>query len=69
MTHTLISSFDMHLHLRDVEMLKVVAPLSAHSFAAGLVMPNVVPPITTIEALWRIKNASLKLVEMIFLNL
>lgn len=51
MTHTLISPLDMHLHLRDEAMLKVVAPLSAHSFAGAIVMPNLVPPITTMEAL------------------
>jgi len=56
MTHTLISPLDMHLHLRDEAMLKVVAPLSAYSFSAGLVMPNVVPPITTIEALLAYKK-------------
>ena len=50
MTHTLISPLDMHLHLRDEAMLSVVAPLSAHSFAGGIIMPNLVPPITTIEA-------------------
>ncbi|MDD2383335.1 MAG: dihydroorotase [Sulfurospirillaceae bacterium] len=51
MTHTLLSPLDMHLHLRDEAMLKCVAPLSAQSFSAALVMPNLVPPITTIEAL------------------
>lgn len=50
MIHTLISPLDMHLHLRDEAMLKVVAPLSAYSFVGGIIMPNVVPPITTIEA-------------------
>jgi dihydroorotase len=50
MTHTLISPLDMHLHLRDEAMLKVVAPLSSHSFAGGIIMPNLVPPIRTIEA-------------------
>jgi len=51
----------MHIHLRDEEMLKTVAPLSAKSFSAGIIMPNLVPPITTIEAVkaysQRIKNA------------
>jgi dihydroorotase len=51
MTHTLISPLDMHVHLRDEAMLKTVAPLSAHTFSAAIVMPNVVPPITSIEAL------------------
>lgn len=50
MTHTLISPLDMHLHLRDEAMLKVVAPLSAYSFVGGIIMPNIVPPITSIEA-------------------
>jgi len=37
---------DMHLHLRDGEMLRTVAPLSAHSFSGALIMPNLVPPVT-----------------------
>lgn len=41
---------DMHLHLRDGEMLETVAPLSSYSFSGALVMPNLVPPITTKEA-------------------
>ncbi len=51
MTISLHSPLDMHLHLRDQEMLKVVAPLSAETFAGAIIMPNLVPPITTIEAL------------------
>ncbi len=43
------SPLDMHLHLRDGDMLEVVAPLSAHHFAAALIMPNLVPPVTTKE--------------------
>jgi len=61
MTITLKSPLDMHLHLRDEDMLKTVAPLSAKTFSAGIIMPNLVPPITTIEAVkaysQRIKNA------------
>jgi len=52
---------DMHLHLRDNEMLQVVAPLSAWSFAGALVMPNLVPAIITkqdvIDYKSRIKQA------------
>ena len=44
---TLHSPMDMHLHLRDGDMLRTVAPLSARSFAAAIVMPNLVPPVTT----------------------
>ncbi len=48
-THTLIMPLDMHLHLRDGVMLEHVAPLSAYSFSGALVMPNLVPPITSKE--------------------
>ena len=37
---------DMHLHLRDGEMLRTVAPLSARTFSGALIMPNLVPPVT-----------------------
>src|SRR5215210_2593218 len=41
---------DWHVHLRDDEMLKAVAPYTARQFARAIVMPNLVPPITTVEA-------------------
>ncbi|WP_300368977.1 dihydroorotase [Hydrogenimonas sp.] len=50
MVISLDSPLDMHLHLRDGDMLDIVAPLSAETFAAGLIMPNLVPPVTTKEA-------------------
>jgi dihydroorotase len=40
---------DMHLHLRDGVMLENVAPLSAYSFSGGIIMPNLVPPVNTLE--------------------
>ena len=45
------SPLDMHLHLRDGDMLKKVAPFSSYSFAGAIIMPNLVPPITTMGAL------------------
>ena len=42
---------DMHLHLRDYDMLKLVAPLSSKQFSGALIMPNLVPPITTKDML------------------
>ncbi len=42
---TLDSPLDMHLHLRDGDMLKLVAPLSG-DFAGAVIMPNLVPPVT-----------------------
>ncbi len=42
--------FDRHLHLRDGEMLKTVLPCTLAQRPTGaLIMPNLVPPITTIE--------------------
>ena len=39
---------DWHVHLRDGEMLERVAPWTARQFARAIVMPNLVPPVTTI---------------------
>lgn len=47
---TLDSPLDMHLHLRDGDMLKLTAPLSA-DFAGAVIMPNLVPPVTTPDML------------------
>src|SRR3546814_1040401 len=40
---------DWHVHLRDGEMLKAVLPFTAAQFARGIVMPNLVPPVTQVE--------------------
>ena len=60
-TYELNEPLDMHLHLRDGDMLKLVGPLTSNTFSGALVMPNLVPPITTKEALLsykqRIKDA------------
>ena len=45
---TLNAPLDMHLHLRDEDMLKLTAPLSA-DFAGAVIMPNLGPPVTTPE--------------------
>ena len=41
---------DWHVHLRDGEMLRAVAPFTARQFGRAIVMPNLVPPITTVAA-------------------
>ena len=41
---------DWHLHLRDGAMLDAVAPFSARQFARAIIMPNLVPPVTTVDA-------------------
>lgn len=40
---------DWHVHLRDGDMLRKVAPFTARQFARAIVMPNLVPPVTTPE--------------------
>jgi dihydroorotase len=41
---------DWHVHLRDGEMLRMVAPYTARQFGRAIVMPNLVPPVTTVSA-------------------
>lgn len=41
----------MHLHLRDGEMLHNIAKASARTFSGAVVMPNLVPPVTSKEEL------------------
>jgi len=41
---------DWHLHLRDGTAMRAVLPHTAARFARALVMPNLVPPITTTAA-------------------
>jgi len=40
---------DMHLHLRDGEMLDNIAKGSAHTFSGAVIMPNLVPPVSSKE--------------------
>jgi dihydroorotase len=50
LTLTLRRPDDWHVHLRDGEMLKAVLPATARQFARAIVMPNLVPPVTTAAA-------------------
>lgn len=49
MSLTLHSPLDMHLHLRDGEMMENVVRYTSDSFAGAMVMPNLLPPVTTKE--------------------
>lgn len=42
---------DMHLHLRDKQMLELIAPLSARDFRAAVIMPNLIPPLCDLQNL------------------
>lgn len=48
---TLNSPLDMHLHLREGEMMQLVAPLSAKPFAGAVIMPNLISPIDSLPKL------------------
>jgi dihydroorotase len=41
---------DWHVHLRDGAMLTAVAKHTARQFARAIVMPNLVPPVTSVDA-------------------
>ena len=41
---------DWHVHLRDGDMLRFVTPYTARQFGRAIVMPNLVPPVTSINA-------------------
>lgn len=53
---------DMHLHLRDGDMCRLTTPLSAEYFSGAVIMPNLVPPVTDLDAMdayrTRILNAA-----------
>lgn len=40
---------DWHVHLRDGDMLREVLPWTVRQFARAIVMPNLVPPVTTVS--------------------
>lgn len=49
-TLTLRRPDDWHIHLRDDEMLQTVLPYTSEHFGRAIVMPNLVPPVTSVAA-------------------
>ncbi len=47
-TLTLRRPDDWHAHFRDGAMLTAVLPFTARQFARAIVMPNLMPPVTTV---------------------
>ncbi len=41
---------DWHVHLRDGDILETVVPYTTARFARAVIMPNLVPPVTTVDA-------------------
>lgn len=54
---------DWHVHLRDGEMLGRVAPYTARQFSRAIVMPNLVPPITSVDSAGDYRNRILAATE------
>jgi dihydroorotase len=54
---------DWHVHLRDGAMLRAVAPSTSRVFSRAIVMPNLVPPITTAAAAVAYRQRILEAVE------
>ena len=48
-TLTLRRPDDFHVHLRDGDFLAAALPFTARQFARAVVMPNLKPPVTTVE--------------------
>jgi dihydroorotase len=44
---TLVRPDDWHLHVRDGDVLKDVVPATAACFGRAIIMPNLVPPVTS----------------------
>ena len=51
MNLTLNSPLDMHVHLRQDDMLRFVAPFTAEQFVGAVCMPNTLPPVDNAERL------------------
>lgn len=49
-TLNLLRPDDWHVHLRDGAMMAAVLPFTARCFGRAIVMPNLLPPVTTVAA-------------------
>ena len=49
-TITIRRPADWHVHIRDGAMLQSAVPFTARQFRRAIVMPNLVPPVTTVDA-------------------
>lgn len=56
LTMRLLKPADMHEHLRQGAMLKLVAPMVAKRFAAAIIMPNTTPVLTDLRSVSKYRN-------------
>jgi dihydroorotase len=57
---TIKNPIDMHLHIRQGEMLKKVLPETTRQFSGAVIMPNTIPPITSLEGVLNYKKEILE---------
>ena len=53
---------DLHLHFRDGDALGYTVPATANVFRRAIVMPNLVPPVTTVALASEYRDRILKVV-------
>lgn len=58
-TLTITTPDDWHLHVRDGDNMRSVVPHTAQHFARAIIMPNLVPPVTTTALVRRLVLAAL----------
>jgi dihydroorotase len=63
-TLTINQPDDWHLHLRDGDALKAVISDTVRQFARAIVMPNLKPPVTTVECARRYKREIEQAIEL-----
>jgi dihydroorotase len=59
MALTITQPDDWHVHVRDGDILARVIPYTAAQFGRALIMPNLVPPVTTVKQALAYRNTIL----------
>lgn len=60
---TITKPDDFHLHLRDGDAMASVVNHSAKTFARAMIMPNIAPPVTTVNAALEYKQRIMDAVD------
>ncbi len=60
---TITKPDDFHLHLRDGDAMRSVVNHSAKTFARAMIMPNIVPALTTVDAALEYKQRIMDAVD------
>lgn len=58
----IIQPDDWHVHLRDDDILASVAPMTARQFHRAIVMPNLSPPVTTVQQALKYRDRVLSII-------